>query len=45
VRSLVRSLEEDEEVSITLELKLEATNILELEGVDIVLVVRLVMYN
>jgi hypothetical protein len=39
------SLKEDKEVSITLKLKLKAINILELKGVNIVLVVRLVMYN
>jgi hypothetical protein len=45
VGSLVGSLKEDKEVSITLELKLEVTNILELKGVNIVLTARLVMYN
>jgi hypothetical protein len=45
VGSLAGSLEEDGEVSTTLELELEAMNILELEGVDIVLAARLVMYN
>jgi hypothetical protein len=44
-RLLIRSLKEDKEVSITLELKLKAINILKLKGVNIVLVARLVMYN
>jgi hypothetical protein len=42
---LAGSLKEDREVSITLELKLKAMNILKLEGVNIVLAARLVMYN
>jgi hypothetical protein len=43
VESLVRSLKEDKEVSITLKLKLKAMNILKLKGVNIVLIARLVV--